>query len=127
MRYKFDGIDFRKFADHFKNGLVKELDFKQEVINAERTRLLFEDYPDLHIPRNKINLSSRRAIVMEYIEGVKINDIVTLEAEFGDAKRSSQILIEVFSKMIFNFGYVHCDAHQGNILVRKNPLDPSKP
>ena len=89
MRYKFDGIDFRKFNEHFQNSLVKELDFKQEVINAERTRLLFHDYPDLHIPRNKINYSSSRAIVMEYVEGVKINDINALETEFGDAKRPS--------------------------------------
>jgi predicted unusual protein kinase regulating ubiquinone biosynthesis (AarF/ABC1/UbiB family) len=37
-RYKFEGIDFRKFNEHFQNSLVKELDFKSEVVNAERTR-----------------------------------------------------------------------------------------
>ena len=53
-RYQYDGIDFRKFNEHFENSLVKELDFKSEVVNAERTRQLFRDYPDLHIPRNKV-------------------------------------------------------------------------
>ena len=27
-KYKFEGIDFRKFNEHFENSLVKELDFK---------------------------------------------------------------------------------------------------
>ena len=55
--------------------LVKELDFKSEVVNAERTRKYFKDYPHLHIPKNNVPLSSSRSIVMEYIEGIKISDI----------------------------------------------------
>lgn len=38
LRYNFNGIDFSKFNEHFQNSLVKELDFKSEVVNAERTR-----------------------------------------------------------------------------------------
>jgi predicted unusual protein kinase regulating ubiquinone biosynthesis (AarF/ABC1/UbiB family) len=30
-------------------------------------------------------------------------------------------LIDVFAKMIFMYGHVHCDAHPGNMLVRPNP------
>jgi aarF domain-containing kinase len=59
--------------------LVKELDFKSEVVNAERTRQLFKGYPHLHIPKNNVPLSSRRTIVMEFIEGTKINDIEELK------------------------------------------------
>ncbi len=78
-RYRFDGIDFRKFNEHFQNSLVKELDFKSEVVNAERTRTLFKGFDDLHIPRNNLLLSSGRAIVMEFVEGVKINDLEALK------------------------------------------------
>ena len=126
-RYDFQGIDFSKFNEHFQESLVKELDFKQEVVNAERTRNMFKDFDDLHIPHNKVMLSSSRAIVMEYIHGVKINDIPALEAAFGDPKKPSSLLIEIFSRMIFNHGHVHCDAHPGNILVRPHPSDPRRP
>ena len=79
-KYKFEGIDFRRFNEHFQESLVKELDFKSEVVNAERTRQQFKGHEDiLHIPFNKVPFSSRRAIVMEYIEGVKINDIEALK------------------------------------------------
>jgi aarF domain-containing kinase len=100
------------------------LDFKSEVVNAERTRQLFKEYPHLHIPKNNLLLSSRRTIVMEYIQGIKINELEKLKEQFGDAQRPSQILIEIFAKMIFYHGHVHCDAHPGNILVRPNPSDP---
>ena len=33
-------------------------------------------------------------------------------------------LVNIFSDMIFKYGFVHCDAHPGNILVRKNPRSP---
>jgi predicted unusual protein kinase regulating ubiquinone biosynthesis (AarF/ABC1/UbiB family) len=58
---------------------VKELDFKTEVINAERTRNNFKGYKHLHIPYNNVHLSSKRAIVMEFVEGSKINDIESLK------------------------------------------------
>lgn len=61
---------------------------------------------------------------MEFVEGVKINDIEALEKDYGDAKKASNLLIDIFAKMIFNHGHVHCDAHPGNILVRKNPNNP---
>ncbi len=28
-------------------------------------------------------------------------------------------LINIFTQMIFKYGFIHCDAHPGNILVRK--------
>lgn len=54
---------------------------------------------------------------MEYIKGTKINEIEELKKQFGDPKLASEILIDVFARMIFNHGHVHCDAHPGNILV----------
>lgn len=32
--YDYKGIDFEKFLNHFEKGLLQELDFKTEVINA---------------------------------------------------------------------------------------------
>jgi ubiquinone biosynthesis protein len=77
-------MDFQKFNEHFEHSIIKELDFKQEVVNAERTRNYFKKYKDLYIPKNHVPLSTRRAIVMEYVEGLKINDIEGLKHKFGD-------------------------------------------
>lgn len=31
-----------------------------------------------------------------------------------------ELLLNVFGEMTFVLGYVHCDPHPGNVLVRKN-------
>jgi aarF domain-containing kinase len=64
---------------------------------------------------------------MEFIEGDKIDDIETLTKKYGDPTKCTNILIDVWAKMVFNDGHIHCDAHPGNILVRPNPKDSKKP
>ena len=64
---------------------------------------------------------------MEYVEGIKIDDIEALDKKFGSAKDCTNVLIDIFAKMIFMDGHVHCDAHPGNILVRPNPKYPKRP
>lgn len=56
---------------------------------------------------------------MEFVEGVKINDKAGLEKLNISPKAVRENLIDIFTTMIFQYGYVHCDAHPGNILVRK--------
>jgi len=125
--YKYEGIDFKKFNEHFQGSIVKELDFKQEVINADRTRRAFKSFDHLHIPKVYNLYSSHRVIVMEFVKGDKINEVEKLTQKYGDALKASKILINVFAQMIFKHGHVHCDAHPGNILVRPHPKNPKEP
>ena len=82
---------------------------------------------DLYIPTVDVLKSTKRTILMEYVEGIKIDDIEGLNNKFGSAKDCTNVLIDIFAKMIFLHGHVHCDAHPGNILVRPNPKNPSRP
>lgn len=56
---------------------------------------------------------------MEYVEGDRITDVEILKNKFGAAVKVSDVLIDIYARMIFLYGHVHCDAHPGNILVRK--------
>lgn len=58
---------------------------------------------------------------MEYVEGDRITDIEILDKKFGSAELVSNVLIDIYARMIFLYGHVHCDAHPGNILIRKQP------
>ena len=64
---------------------------------------------------------------MEYVEGIKIDEIDALNEKFGSAKKCTDVLVDIFAKMIFLHGHVHCDAHPGNIFVRPNPNKPERP
>lgn len=127
--YDDQTMDFRRFNDHFRMSLVKELDFANELVNCERTRNHFRGYDDLYMPKTYLFKSSRRTLVMEFVRGMKIDDIEGINAKFGPkgARRSTDILVDVFGRMIFNHGMVHCDAHPGNIMVRENPEKAGQP
>ena len=66
---------------------------------------------------------------MEFCRGQRIDEVEKLQEQFGEqgAMKASSILVEVFAKMIFVHGFVHCDAHPGNMMVRPNPKKPNEP
>ena len=119
QRWEYKGFDFIKYLQHFERGLLQELDFKQEVINSERLRDYFKDYPDLYLPKMHVLQSTKRAIIMEFVEGDRITDVDILNQKFGSAAKVSNVLIDIYARMIFLHGHIHCDAHPGNILIRK--------
>merc|ERR1719309_183261 len=57
---------------------------------------------------------------MEYCSGCHINDLKKLTAAGVDVYDVSQKIGQMFSRMIFDEGYVHCDPHPGNVLVQKD-------
>lgn len=56
---------------------------------------------------------------MEFIDGIKINQRDKLIEAGIDTKKVADNLVDIFTTMIFKYGFVHCDAHPGNILIRK--------
>ncbi|XP_006457101.1 hypothetical protein AGABI2DRAFT_188802 [Agaricus bisporus var. bisporus H97] len=45
----------------------------------------------------------------------------------GGTKSIMQIMVELFSAQMFEWGWVHCDPHPGNIVIRPSPSNPTRP
>lgn len=45
----------------------------------------------------------------------------------GGTKGIMQIMVELFSAQMFEWGWVHCDPHPGNVLIRPSPINPTQP
>jgi aarF domain-containing kinase len=45
----------------------------------------------------------------------------------GGLKAIMQPMVELFSAQMFNWGWVHCDPHPGNIIIREHPSRPGYP
>lgn len=45
----------------------------------------------------------------------------------GGVKSIMQTMVELFSAQMFEWGWVHCDPHPGNVLVRPSPIEPTRP
>ena len=45
----------------------------------------------------------------------------------GGVASIMRTMVELFSAQMFSWGWVHCDPHPGNIIVRPCPTNPSRP
>lgn len=71
----------------------------------------------LRIPRIHWDLTTRRVLAMEFIDGVKINDFEVLDAQGSLRKDLVLWATRAFLHMMFRDGFFHCDPHPGNLIV----------
>lgn len=92
--------------------------------NALKAKHNFKTNPHLYIPHYYTQLSSQRLIVMEFVRGSKINNRQEIEQAGIDPKKVAYNLVNIFTEMIYQHRFIHCDAHPGNILVKPCPSAP---
>ncbi|XP_058843787.1 aarF domain-containing protein kinase 1 isoform X6 [Acipenser ruthenus] len=73
------------------------------------------------VPKIHWDLSTKRILTMEFVEGGQVNDLEYMKENCIDVNEISRNLGKMYSEMIFVNGFVHCDPHPGNVLVKKCP------
>jgi len=101
----------------FQKTVRKELNFIEEGRNCTRLRRNFEGHPHVYIPLIYEDYTTERILVMERIEGVRIDDVAAIEARGFDRKEIARVGIDAYFKMILRDGFFHADPHPGNIFV----------
>lgn len=109
--------DFVGVANDFAFTLRNELDYHREGHNAERFRRNFAGETHLYLPRIYWEFSTRRVLVMERIQGIKIDDIPALEAAGYDRHRVAIHAAHIIVKEVLEDGFFHADPHPGNFVV----------
>jgi ubiquinone biosynthesis protein len=117
----FDPVGLVK---NFEESIMKELDFVNESINLQRFYNNFTLDPNnkghVHSPKVYREFTTPRVLTMEFIKGVKINDLQKLEAAGLDRKILAKRLAISYFKQIYRYGFFHGDPHSGNLLVLEN-------
>ena len=111
----------RSLVDEFSRGLIAELDFNREAANQERFGLFYAANPKVRVPRLHRALCGDDLLVMEKLEGLKLNEPDNLKAAGYDLKALAVFGAEVVLEQIMIFGYFHGDPHPGNLLVQPGP------
>jgi ubiquinone biosynthesis protein len=105
-------VDIPAVVEHLSSSLRRELDFREEAANLERMRQVLARFPRLGVPGVHEELSSRRLLVMDEIEGGPLRD-----APAGDERRrGARELLEAFYRQVLTEGFFHADPHPGNLL-----------
>ena len=108
----------RVSVEEFAVRIGDEMDFRKEADNAERIRENFIGNRHVLVPRIERDLVRQRVLVMEYMEGVRIDRV---EARRTPGRtRGAEIVsavMELYIQMMLVDGLFHADPHPGNLLV----------
>lgn len=117
-RTPLSGIyDLVEIAEEFAVNLRAELDYRREGRNIDRFRANFRGERYLYVPEVFWDYTTRRVLVMERIDGAKIDDLVALDAAGYDRHRIALHCARMIVKEILEDGFFHADPHPGNFIV----------
>jgi ubiquinone biosynthesis protein len=101
----------------FAGQIRKELDFTKDGRNGERFAFNFRDWEGIKFPRIFWKYSGRDLLVMEYIEGVRIDEKERIRKMGFDPVSIADRGFQAYMKQIFEDGFFHGDPHFGNLLI----------
>ena len=104
-------------VEEFSKTVRKEMDFVEEARNCCRFRKNFEHNLDVYIPKIYAEFVTERVIVMEMVEGVRIDNITAIDEMGLDRKRLAKTGVDAYFKQTLEDGFFHADPHPGNIFV----------
>ncbi len=97
----------------------EEMDFRQEAANIALFHSRFQSETRVRAPHVLPELVRRRVLVMEWIEGEKIDRLAPRIASGElDFHQLMETLVRVYVRMTLIEGFLHADPHPGNILVQ---------
>ncbi|UMZ75485.1 ABC1 kinase family protein [Natranaerofaba carboxydovora] len=107
----------RDVVDEFAKILRDELDYQLEARNAEKFGEIFENNNEIYVPEVYWDYSTKRVIVLEYLDGVKINHLDELENRNHDKKLIANRITEAYFVQVLKEGFFHGDPHPGNFII----------
>tara|TARA_R110002073_G_scaffold13377_4_gene57173 strand:- start:10443 stop:12146 length:1704 start_codon:yes stop_codon:yes gene_type:complete len=117
----FDPVGLVK---NFEDSILKEIDFINESVNIQRFYNNLENDTSLDqfadAPKVYPSLTTTKVLAMEFISGIKINQVNELISKNIDTKVIARRLAVSYFKQIFEYGFFHADPHPGNLLVLPN-------
>ncbi|MGC8495146.1 MAG: ABC1 kinase family protein [Syntrophobacteraceae bacterium] len=101
----------------FERNILRELDMMIEAGNIEKFARNFEGVKEIYIPAVHWDYTTRSVLVMEHIEGIKMDQVEQIRAAGIDPKEVAMIGLRSFSRQLMLYGFFHADPHPGNTLV----------
>ncbi len=110
-------IDMKDMLEELSSQLLRELDYNFEAVNAVKMKGIFKNSDEVYIPEMHMEYTTKRILVMERIEGIKLSDIDLIREKGWDTKKIAHIGVKAFLRQVFDYGFFHADQHPGNIFV----------
>ena len=109
------GVDAGALLAEIRERISDELDYEIEVQHQRRLERRFRGHPHVRLPRAHTELSGRRVLVTEYVDGLRADEIRHLSEAERD--RIGEIAFRFFFGLVWRDGVVAGDPHLDNCIV----------
>ncbi|MBA9012473.1 ABC1 kinase family protein [Clostridium saccharobutylicum] len=121
-KIKMSIIDPIEVLEEIESSTREELNFVLEADNIKRFREYNKNVAPVYAPYVIEELLSDRVLVLEKINGFKINSTQALRENGYDTNDIANKLALSYCKQVFEDGFFHGDPHPGNILISRGKL-----
>ncbi|MHB9028079.1 MAG: ABC1 kinase family protein [Candidatus Latescibacterota bacterium] len=112
------GIDHPDLiVEEFARRMEREIDFSAEAMNIGRFARHFGNDPTVYIPNVFREFSTRRMLVMEYVNGIKASEVERLREQGYDLGEIARRGANLALTQVLVHGFFHADPHPGNIFI----------
>jgi ubiquinone biosynthesis protein len=110
-------IDVRSLVNEFADAILYELDYRNEAANVSLLARNMAQFDAIHVPTIYPQFSTSKVLTMEFISGVKINNVRRIDEAGLDRKALARQFVEAMTKQALFDGFFHADPHPGNVLI----------
>jgi predicted unusual protein kinase regulating ubiquinone biosynthesis (AarF/ABC1/UbiB family) len=110
------GLDVKALASELRERITEELDYELEAQNQRRVGRLRRGHPFISVPAVDTELSTRRALVSEYIEGERFEVVRRLDEPQRDSY--GEIVFRFYFGLLYRDRIALGDPHPGNYVLR---------
>ena len=107
-------------VNEFARSIRREMDFTIEARAARQFAENFQHDDRVLIPGVVGALSSDRVLVLDWIDGVRIDQLDAYEARNSDPAAVARLGAEILCVMVFEHRLFHADPHPGNIFLARD-------
>jgi predicted unusual protein kinase regulating ubiquinone biosynthesis (AarF/ABC1/UbiB family) len=115
LRQLMPGLEVKELLAELRERIVEECDYELEASSHLQIERFWREHPFVVVPRVHTDLSQRRVLVTDWIEGIAFDEVTRQTDAVRD--RYAQIVYRFFYETAANLGLALGDPHPGNYLL----------
>lgn len=115
LRQLMPGLEVKSLLAELGERIVEECDYELEAANHRRVGRFWAEHPFIRVPAVDTELSRRRVLVTEWIDGQSFDEVTRAPEPVRD--RYAEIVYRFFYGNVLELGLALGDPHPGNYLL----------
>jgi predicted unusual protein kinase regulating ubiquinone biosynthesis (AarF/ABC1/UbiB family) len=111
-------VSTKRVQEEIAERLREELDYAREAKHMALYADILADVPGVHVPKPVYDLSTRRLLTMNWLDGEKLIDTVTRRPDLSETLAVN--MFHAWYVPLYRYGVLHGDPHLGNYSARED-------